>query len=402
MSTPRSRVLAWALFGIFVGVSAAWVSVAALNGESVVENIVYSVAYATFGVIGLLIASRRPENSLGWIFLAIGIGANAGNGASAYAEYALVTHPGSLPLADWAALVGEFLWPTAITSILLLLVLFPAGRPDSAFQRGLLWLALAGIAALNVGGFLLKPHRIPVADGVAVDNPAGLEDTARFLAPLEFAGALIPIVAILAIVALIVQARRSHGVERQQLKWFGYSALAMVVTNFVLFNLIQVLFPSLRGGSGDIVFIAGFSFIPLGTGVAILKYRLYDLERIVNKTLVYGALTAVLAAAYLGLVVLLQTLVEPLTRESDLAVAGSTLAVAAMFRPLRARLQAFIDHRFYRRRYDAQATVENFASRLRDEVDLGSLSDDLVRTVADVMQPTHAYLWLRPSQEQLT
>lgn len=397
MNRSSNRKLALALFALFLVVSAIWVVLDSINGEDLVENLMFSLLYASFGVIGLLLASRRPENSLGWIFLAIAIGANAGNGASAYARYALVTEPGALPAAAWMAMLGEALWPTAITSILLLLVLFPSGRPATVFQRWLLRLAVAGIAALILGGFVLKPRQIRISDRVSVENPAGLEGLATLLAPLEWAGALIPIVAFLAIGALIVQTRRSHGVERQQLKWFGYSALAMVMINFVLTNVVRTLFPSaaIDENAGNIGFIAGLSLIPVGTGVAILKYRLYDLERIVNRTLVYGALTAILAGAYLGTVVLLQELLSFATRESDVAVAASTLAVAALFRPLRTRVQAFIDHRFYRRRYDAQQTLERFTSRLRDEVDLQQLAGDLVSVVHDTVQPSHVSVWLR-------
>lgn len=393
----RSRVLALLLLALFVLVSMAWIGVESLNGEPLGENLMFTVLYATFAVIGWLIASRRPENSVGWIFLAIAIGANTGNGASAYAEYSLVTNPGSLPAGAWMAALGEALWPTAITSTLLLLVLFPSGRPSSRFQKWLLRGAIVGIASLGLGAFLLRPYRIHLSESVSVSNPFGVETLSPILKPLSFLAIIVPVVAFLSIGALIVQGRRSHGVERQQLKWFAYSALTMVLVNFVLVNIVRTLFPSavVDENAGNIGFIVGFALIPLGTGVAILRYRLYDLERIINRTLVYGAVTAVLAACYLGLVVLLQTVLEPLTRESDLAVAGSTLGVAAIFRPLRSRLQSFIDHRFYRRKYNAGRTLEAFAGHLRNEVDLRSLERELVGVVSDTMQPTHASLWLR-------
>ena len=397
MRGNQRRFLPKVLFGSFLAISAVWMTMDARNGEDVAENFLFSVLYGTFAVLGLLIASRRPENSLGWLFLGIAIAANAGNGASAYARYALITDPGALPAADWMAMLGEALWPLGITSILLVLVLFPSGRPATRFQMWLLRLALAGIGSLIVGGFVLKPRSISVGDGVSVPNPAGVEAVATILKPLEWAGALIPIVAFLSIGGLIFQARRSHGVERQQLKWFGYAALGMVMINFVLTNVIRSLFPSalVDENIGNVGFILGLSLIPLGTGVAILKYRLYDLERIVNRALVYAGLTAVLGAAYLGLVVLLQSLMEPVTRESDLAVAGSTLAVAALFRPMRSRIQAFIDHRFYRGKYDAARTLENFSSHVRDQVELDALSRELVGLVGSTMQPRHVSLWLR-------
>jgi hypothetical protein len=382
---------------MFVLVSIVWMTFATINGESLVENMMFSVLYASFGVLGLLIASRRPENTLGWVFLAIAIGANAGNLASAYAEYAIATEPGSLPAGAWAAAVGETLWPTAITSILLLLVLFPSGRPASNFQRWLLRGAVVGIAGLALAGFLFDSGRIEVAKGVSVENPFAIAALQPVISAMQWVGAIIPVVAFLAIGALIAQTRRSHGVERQQLKWFGYSALSMVMLNFVLTNIIRTLFPgaTVDENAGNVGFVVGLSLLPIGTGVAILKYRLYDLERIVNRTLVYAGLTAVLGGAYLGLVVLLQDTFRPLARDSDLAVAASTLAVAALFRPVRSRLQSFIDHRFYRRKYDAQATLEAFATHLRDEVDLTSLSRKLTTTVGGAMQPAHVSLWLR-------
>ena len=397
MSAFRTRFLPVALFALFLVISVLWMVLAALNGESTVENMLFSILYASFGVLGLLIASKRPENTLGWVFLAIAIGANAGNFANSYAEYALATEPGSLPGGAWMAALGETLWPTAITSILLLLVLFPSGRPASRFQTWLLRLALVGITGIALGAFLLKAGRFHVAEGVSVENPFAVDALQPVISAIQWIGLVIPVVAFLAIGALIAQARRSHGVERQQLKWFGYSALTMILINFVLANVIRTLFPSqfVDETIGNIAFIIGLSLLPVGTGVAILKYRLYDLERIVNRTLVYGVLTAVLAAAYLGLVVLLQGLFGPLTQDSDLAVAGSTLGVAAMFRPIRTRVQTFIDHRFFRRKYDAVHTLEVFAGRLRDEVDLGSLGRELVDVVSETMQPAHASLWLR-------
>ena len=364
MSDFRTRFLPGALFALFLVASALWIVLAALNGESTAENVLFSILYGSFGVLGVLIASKRPENNLGWVFLAIAIGANTGNLASSYAEYALATQPGSLPGGAWMAAIGETLWPAAITSILLLLVLFPSGRPASTFQSWLLRLALVGVGGIALGSFLLKAGRYEVADGVSVENPFAIDVLQPAISAFQWIGVVVPIVAFLSIGALIAQARRSHGVERQQLKWFGYSAAGMILINFVLANVIRTLFPSafVDKTIGNIAFIIGLSLLPVGTGVAILKYRLYDLERIVNRTLVYAILTAVLAAAYLGLVVILQGLLSFATRESDLAVAGSTLAVAAMF---------------------------------RDEVDLGSLGRELVDVVSETMQPAHASLWLR-------
>jgi hypothetical protein len=215
---------------------------------------------------------------------------------------------------------------------------------------------------------------------------------------VELVGAvLIPVVAFASVAMLVVRSRRAVGVVRQQLRWFGYSALAMFSINFVFANLLKTFLPSTRGWVGNLAFALGLAMIPLGTGVAILRYRLYELDLIVNRTLVYAVLTGVLASAYLAIVVVLQSF-SPVGTDSDLAVAGSTLAVAALFRPLRARIQTFIDRRFYRRRYDAGETLAEFSTRLRDQVDLGALTTELVQVVRSTMQPSHASLWLRPDE----
>jgi hypothetical protein len=192
-------------------------------------------------------------------------------------------------------------------------------------------------------------------------------------------------------VSVVVRFRRSRGEERQQMKWFTF-AVVLLIVEFVFQSAI------LDGAGGDrIPVIDGIAMalVPISAAVAIFRYRLYDIDVVINRALVYGALTAVLAAAYLGLVVVFQEVLSPLTADSDVAVAGSTLAVAALFRPVRARVQEFIDRRFYRHKYDASETLEEFASSLRDEVDLDSLSRELVGVVADTMQPAHASLWLR-------
>jgi hypothetical protein len=393
----RSRLLVWSLVGFFLALSAAFVVLSRLNGEDIAENLLFSLLYATFAGVGALLASRKPENSLGWIFLWIGIGANLGNAASSYGVYALRTVPGALPGGEWAAWAGSFLWPTAIVSILLLLVLFPSGRPHARPERWLLRAAVVAIGGLSLGGFVLKPGRLDVA-GLDIPNPLGVESLTAVLPVLELVGAvLIPVVALASVAMLVVRSRRAVGVVRQQLRWFGYSALAMFSINFVFANLLKTFVPSTRGWVGNLAFALGLAMIPLGTGVAILRYRLYELDLIVNRTLVYAVLTGVLASAYLAIVVVLQSF-SPVGTDSDLAVAGSTLAVAALFRPLRARIQTFIDRRFYRRRYDAGETLAEFSTRLRDQVDLGALTTELVQVVRSTMQPSHASLWLRPDE----
>jgi hypothetical protein len=244
------------------------------------------------------------------------------------------------------------------------------------------WLAVASVAFISITSMI--ESRL-IGDGYSIDNPIGLapyREAEAALAPFFFVYA---IVAIACLASLLVRYRRAGGEERQQLKLLTYAAVLFVVALMIgeFWDLPPFVFPL-------VVWT-----LPASMGVAILKYRLFDLDVVINRTLVYGAVTAVLAATYFGMVVLLQRLMDSFTADSDLAVAGSTLVVAALFRPLRTRTQSFVDQRFYRRKYDATATLQDFAARLRDEVDIDTLSHDLVSVVGTTMQPAHASLWLR-------
>ena len=240
---------------------------------------------------------------------------------------------------------------------------------------------------------MLKPGPV---DTFEVQNPVALRGAAGdAMELLEQAGsvAIIPLL-LMGVAALVTRTRGSRGQERQQLKWFAFAASLMGVSFAAAFISSGVGLPA----AADVFFIAGaigLVLIPIASGLAILKYRLYDIDRIINRTLVYGTLTAVLGLGYAGLVVLLQGVLEPITRDQSYAVVGSTLAVAALFRPARARLQGFIDRRFYRARYDAARTLEEFSVRLRDEIDLDALSSELLEVVRSTMQPVHLSLWTR-------
>lgn len=210
-------------------------------------------------------------------------------------------------------------------------------------------------------------------------------------------GWILAFIGFCAIVSLFIRMRRAAGPERQQVKWFVYAVAVFPVLLLAAMAADMILDAQVRRGDHLVDFLLimlGAILIPVAMGISILKYRLYDIDLVVNRTLVYGTLTALLAAAYFALIVLLQR-VLPLDGDSDIAVAASTLAVAGLFQPLRSRVQAFIDHRFYRRKYDAAATLQDFTGRLRDQVDLPSLSDDLLWVVGRTIQPAHASLWLR-------
>ena len=220
----------------------------------------------------------------------------------------------------------------------------------------------------------------------------------QILDMVSFSGLVVSLLA--SVASLVVRLRRSRGDERQQIKWFLTAAAVLtLIIGIAPFTFFTPGFPE---WAWPVALLGSLSLIPIAAGVAILKYRLYEIDVIINRTLVYVALTAMLASAYLGIVVVLQRVLEPLTADSDIAIAGSTLAVAALFRPLRTRVQTFIDHRFYRRKYDAAATLSAFSSHLREQVDLDSLGRELVGVVGTTMQPAHASLWLRPPPEGAT
>ena len=341
---------------------------------------------------GAVVASRLPGNAIGWIFLALGAGLALAFAANGYSEVGLASESGPLPLDEVAAWVSSWLFlPVVFGPTLFLLLLFPSGRPISPRWRRLHWI-LGAVLAVATVAVAFKPGMVG-PEGEQVANPVALPGTAGEL--MELLDAVTNLLAVPAFAcgvgAIVVRFRRSRGIERQQLKWF---ALAAAFVGLGLAGSIVV-----PGGiAADAAFLLGMlalAALPVAAGMAILRYRLYDIDVVINRTLVYGALTAALAGAYLGSVLLLQLALSPLTEESDLAIAGSTLAVAALFRPLRGRIQELVDRRFYRRRYDAARTLESFGARLRDQVELDALSGELRAVVADTMQPAHVSLWLR-------
>jgi hypothetical protein len=274
-------------------------------------------------------------------------------------------------------------------------VLFPTGRPPSPRWRPFIWVFTLDMAVyvvatlLNPGGLYFFP---------SVDNPIGIEAAGESLqTAVDYASPIVFVSLLIGLVALVLRFRASSGVEREQLKWIVYLAAVFVTLTPGLIVLGEREVEVAGVLVSDLVFTALICGVPVAVGVAILRHRLYDIDVVIKRTLVYGALTATLAAAYLGSVLLLQLALSPLTEDSDLAIAGSTLAVAALFRPARARIQSAVDRRFYRRRYDVARTLESFGARLRDQVELESLSGELRAVVADTMQPAHVSLWLRES-----
>jgi hypothetical protein len=359
--------------------------------SSALVTVCLSFVILAFSTVGALIASRRPENPIGWLFCCGALIWGLGELALEYGVYTLVTAPGALPAGVWAAWFGA--WARGIGGffmVLFLLLLFPAGRLPSRRWRVVAWAAVGYVALFTLASWLSpasQDFRLS-----SVRNPLGLDLEIVNL----FAGVIylsLPLILLASGAAVIVRFRRSRGEERQQIKWFAYAVAVMVF----LFTLGQSLGLTQVARVAPLVFAIPLVGLPVAAGIAILRYRLYDIDVVINRTLVYGTLTATLVAIYFGGIVLLQGVFVALTGEkSTLAVVASTLAIAALFNPLRHRIQSFIDRRFYRRKYDARRTLEGFSARLRDETDLGALNDHLVGVVAETMQPAHVSLWLRP------
>jgi hypothetical protein len=387
----RSTWVGWGLLTLGLVGNAAGVVLSVAN-SSFVQNpdeALLWLVFIAFLVVGCLILARRPSNVIGWIFTAVGLLTTTAILAEGYAKYAYVTHPGSLPGRLAAAWVEAWIWYLMIMLTLVFpLLLFPTGRSLSPRWRPVAWLAVAVTVAWAVLGALSPSLELPNRRTVA--NPIGVADVGGVDADtlLAVVTGLALLSLVLAVVALALRFRRSRGVERQQLKWFAYAgALVLLVP------LIGFVAPSL-GNLPWVVVIA----LPVAVGIAILRYRLYDIDRLINRTLVYGLLTALLGGVYASVVLVLGQL---LGQDSSLAVAGATLAVAALFQPARRRIQAVVDRRFNRRKYNAAKTIEAFTTRLREQVDLDTLSAELLAVVDQTMQPTTASLWLRPSARPL-
>ncbi len=393
MSHRAAAWLAWSIWALSVTFAGLGLIFLFLNGsfeDLLDESLGIDAALAlAFPTVGAIIASRRPGNAVGWIFCAIGLCGGASIFFAQYGIYALVTNPDSLPAGVIATWIATWVWlPSVTLTITFLLLLFPHGRLLSPRWRPVAWLAaavtMAGTALLAIVPWdLLNP-------GVPAQNPVGVES-------LGYLGIAPPVpifligipTTLLSVASLVLRFRRSRGEERQQLKWFVYAGVLIVGALFV-----PLLVP---GAASSVLQLLVMPLLPVAVGVAIMRYRLYEIDLLINRTLVYGALTATLVLVYLISVVLLQLAFRILTgQESQLAIVASTLAIAALFNPLRRRVQAFVDRRFYRHKYDAAKTLQAFSAKLRDETDLDALRDDLVGVVRETMQPAHVSLWLRP------
>jgi hypothetical protein len=354
-------------------------------GAGVVAPVLAAVSAAT---VGALLASRRPRHPVGWLLLAFGLSANTSGVAEAYAAYGLLARPGALPAARYVALYLPAIVVTALACLGFVLLLTPTGSLPSPRWR---WWARATAAAPLVTLLAItlapRPFDQPYQ---ATENPLDLSGLGGALLVIyQLAFAVTNLAVVVGAASLVVRFRRARGTERQQLRWVALAAALASLAAVAVLAAFAMGTPVLLG------WVAGFyiAILPLAIGAAILRYRLYDLDRIISRVLAYGLLTVLLGGGYAGVVLGLGQL---LGRSSSLAVAGATLAVAAVFQPARRRIQAVVDRRFNRRRYDAARTIAAFSARLRDEIDLDTLTAELVAVVTQTVEPTTVSLWLRP------
>jgi hypothetical protein len=370
----RARRLAWTLLGVTVALLAASPAIGLTGGGSWNAVLGFIPVALAFAVVGVLVAARTG-NRLGWLFLAAAAISAVTVAANDYAARPVTAE---LPGAAWVGWAFTVFLGITGTLFFLTLLLFPDGRPPSPRWRLVVWVAAVGGVAEMVTS--------AVSDVNFSSNFPALTDPVRVVAPLSTAYNLETSVQVFVLLAgavsLVVRFRRSGAVERLQLKWFMYAAGASALVIFVVSNLVTNPLPA---------FEIFFPLIPVAVGVAILKYRLYDIDRIISRTLAYAIVTALLAGVYAG-PVLLST--QVLGLRTPVAVAVATLAAAALFNPLRRRVQRMVDRRFNRARYDADLTVAAFAARLKDSVDLDAVRDDLARVVTRTLEPAHVSVWI--------
>ena len=359
--------------------------------DAMIGTLAMVLAFFAFPTMGALIIWQRPRNTVGWIFCLIGLGTAFTSFSAAFVQHALGNHTDASLITGLVDVTGNTVWPLNLGLGTFLLFLFPNGRLPSPRWRFIFWLdvavvALAGLMGLFQPGYLESNNR--------VRNPLGISGAQPFFDAINTVGGLVFVACALAsVAAIIVRYITSRDIQRQQIKWFAFGVAAMVailIPSFILLPEENVL--------SNITFALGILMLPLGAGIGVLRYRLFDIDVIINRTLVYGLLTAILAGVYFVGVVGVQTLLR--VSNSPFIIVITTLLIAALFQPLRHRLQRFIDRRFYRARYDARKTLDTFGASLRSEVELAQLTDHLLATVEQTMRPTHVSLWLREPESE--
>ena len=441
MSHRTAAWLAWSLCAVCVALLGFALLLDFLTGEVIPAGmpgerpgpgfaVLTGVLSLAFPTVGALIASRLPTNPIGWLFCGMGVLYDAGRFTGAYADYALAENF-AFPGGEYVAWFSSCLWFAGLPLGVFLVLLFPEGRLSSRRWRIVAWAAIFGAALATLGTAFMPDYLIVTHP--YVENPFGVVGvigggltTYDLFGASRFLGMTLLLTSSLAaLLSLILRLHHTRGNERQQFKWFLFAAvpltvflslfeLSLIITNLTydfltydflirMADIVSCRCPSQLAGPAlnavQLVALLALLFVPIVTYIAILRHRLYDIDVVINRTLVYGTLTALLALVYFGGVTATQALFQTLTGQQEqpqLAIVISTLAIAALFNPLRHRNQAFIDRRFYRKKYDARKTLEAFSAKLRDETDLDAVSDDLVGIVRETMQPAHASLWLHP------
>ena len=381
-----------ALFGVVASVFAVSALVLdALLGNAprlalqTADVVAWATGALTYALVGVVVAWRRPGHAIGWLFLLIGVFGTSGCLGVAYTALAVLTGSPGAEIAAWYSSCEYVIGSGLILNVFVLL--FPTGRVPSPRWTPVLASGLLGmfLTTLGLGFYAGQLIAFPLA------NPFGLADASEAIVSIGALGVALQFVAACAAIASVgVRLVRADRVERQQLKWMG-AAVFIVIAGAVVVGAEGIS----RRAFGQAVGSLALNCIPIAAGIAILRYRLYDIDLVVNRALVYGGTTALIGGVFFGGVVILQTLIAPFTSGNEIAVAGSTLGSLAVFQSLRSRVQHIVDQRFYRSRYDAARTLDEFSVRLRDEVDLGAVHDHLLDAVGQTMQPATASLWLR-------
>jgi hypothetical protein len=397
MSARAASWLAWSLCALSLALTALSLVILALNLSQPnthlydfwLENTVLPIS---FSIIGAIIASRLPANLLGWLFCVAASISAVTHLSAEYAIYALLAQPDLLPAGIELAWLTSWVWILFIGCTALSLLLFPNGRLPSSRWRWLVWL----IVLVTIAGAVWEAFSPGVITGLGpIRNPLGIEGLPRAYKPVQTI--MFALLFVASVPTQMLRLRRARGIERQQIKWPAYTAVMAASGSVLTYTISEAIGLRWLEWAGFVILIAALVSFPISIGIAILRYRLYEIDTLINRTLVYGSLTAILVAHYFGSIIWLQIAFVELTgQRSTLAVVASTLVIAALFRPWHRWVQAFVDRRFYRRKYDARKTLEAFSAKLRNETDLDALSEDLVGVVRETMQPAHVSLWLQP------
>ena len=405
---PLAVVLSWTAFAATLATAAAALAAHLLSPRGPDAGAAVVLAWLAYAVVGVVISTRRPGDRIGALLLVMGLTSTllaltdqlTGGLEGDVASTSLIGH---VPAAAWAVPLLLNLWVVTFTLLAVLLLVFPTGRSLSPRWRPIVWIAFAmipvGLVTAGTSRTVARAYDLfpllPAVFGAHVGEALREAGQGIF-------GVFQLVLLVVSAVSLVVRYRRATGAERAQLKWLAYAALLFAIvfvgTAVLFFSPLRALDPNAMippAMFGGIPFILALTAIPAAVGIAVLRYRLYDIDLVINRTLVYGAVSATLLITYFGFVLLLQTVLRPFASGSELAVAGSTLVVVAMFQPLRARIQRLVDRRFYRSRYDAARTLGAFSARLRDEVDLDSVRADLLGVIGETLRPAHASVWLR-------